>query len=69
MVFAVFILIAGIVSFFCLSNDLNCKLDAKDYDDKSLSLNIQKNIPYRHFFSDLRSIFALLTCTYVCLIF
>ena len=35
MAFAAFILIAGIVSFFCLSNDLNCKLDIQDDDNKS----------------------------------
>ena len=40
MVFAGFILIAGVASFFCLSNDLNCKLDTEDEVDKSISVKI-----------------------------
>jgi hypothetical protein len=69
MVFAAFILIAGIVSFFCLSNDLNCKLEIEEDYEQSVSLSIQNEIPYKKFFTSLRSVFALLTCTYVCVIF
>ncbi len=39
--FSGFILIAGVISFFCLSDDLNRHLDTENEEEKSFSAKIQ----------------------------
>jgi MFS family permease len=69
MIFAGFLAFAAILSFFTLSASLNVKLDVMNAEERAISRKLEAKVPYKWFFSSVRSIFALLTCTYVCLIF
>lgn len=69
MIFAGFLLFAAILSFITLPASLNVKLDTMNEEERAMSVKLEAKVPYKWFFSNLRSFFGLLTCTYVCLIF
>ena len=65
--FAVMLGFSGILSFFILSNSLNDKVRCSDNEKEEGSQTTK--VPYSWFFTDLRCVFSLLTCAYVCVIF
>lgn len=69
MSFAVLLAAAGVLSLLVLPNTLNVKLDIMSDEERAESVILASKVPYSWFFSNRRSIFGLLTCTYVCLIF
>ena len=69
MIFAGFLLFAAVLSFFTLPSSLNVKLDTMSAEECRISVKMEAKVPYLWFFSSVRNIFSLITCTYVCLIF
>ena len=69
MMFAGLLSFAGILSLTVLPNSLNVKLDVQNQEEKAMSQKAEQKVPYKWFFSNIRSFFGLITCTYVCLIF
>ena len=68
-IFAGLLGIAWIISFVTLSENQILNLDFQDEEEIAISHIAELKVPYRWFFSNLRTIFGLITCTYVCLIF
>ena len=68
--FAILLGAAGILSWIVLpGKTLNVKFDLMSNQEKAESVRISQTVPYKWFFTDRRSIFALASCTFVCLIF
>ena len=67
--FSVLLGAAGIMSYFILPSSLNKKLDTLNEEERAESVKLASKVPYKWFFTNRRSIFALITCSYVCLIF